>query len=262
MLRFFTPKQSEFSMPRLLLCDEHWSKLRQILLQINIYDKHNLRMAVEAMLYRMRTGCPWRDLPESFGCWNTIYKRFNAWSASGKWLQIFKALMIEPDLEWAFIDGSYIKAHQHSAGAASDEDNGIGKSRAGNTSKIHLVVDAHGLPIDYQITGGQVHDSSVAPELILSMPEVEVFIADKGYDSDAVRNIIEAQEAESVIPRRRNSVKGNDGLDRGLYRYRHLVENAFARLKHYRAVASRYEKLKRNYEAVVAMACSLIWLPM
>jgi hypothetical protein len=77
---------------------------------------------------------------------------------------------------------------------------------------------------------------------------------------DALRNIIGVQETKSVISQKCNSVKGNDDLDRGLYRY--LVENAFARLKHYRAVALGYDKLKRNYEAVVAMTCSLMWLPM
>ncbi|EPN53717.1 transposase, IS4, partial [Pseudomonas syringae pv. actinidiae ICMP 19094] len=94
--------------------------------------------------YRMRVGCPWRDLPKAFGNWSKVYKRFNAWSASGKWV---KVLMTDPDMEWVFIDGSYAKAHQHSAGAASTQDQAIGKSRAGNTSKIHLAVDACGLPI-------------------------------------------------------------------------------------------------------------------
>ena len=114
-------------MTRLLLSDEHWSKLHKILLRKTIYDKPDLRMTVEAILYRIRTGCPWRDLPQAFGCWNRIYKRFNAWSAAGKWIEIFKALVVEPDLEWAFIDGSYAKAHQHSAGAASGEDEQSGK---------------------------------------------------------------------------------------------------------------------------------------
>lgn len=68
-----------------------------------------------------RVGCPWRDFPQVFGCWNSIYKRFNAWSLSNKWLSIFKALSIDPDCEWKFINGSYIKAHQHSAGAAGKE---------------------------------------------------------------------------------------------------------------------------------------------
>ena len=149
-------------MPRLLLSDEHWSKLREILLHKAIYNKRDLRMTVEGMLYRMRTGCPWRDLPKAFGYWNKVYKRFNVWPATGKWLKVFKALVAQPDMEWVFIDGSYAKAHQHSAGAASGNDEAIGKSRAGNTSKIHLAVDAHGLPIEFEITGG---NSMIAPRL-------------------------------------------------------------------------------------------------
>ena len=165
-------------------------------------------------------------------------------------------------MEWVFIDGCYAKAHQHSAGAASGNDEAIGKSRAGNTSKIHLAVDAHGLPIEFEITGGQINDCTQAPALIAKLPEAETIVADKGYDSERVRQQVEQQGAKAVIPRKRNSVKGNAYLDRGLYRNRHLVENAFARLKHYRAVASRFDKLKRNYESVVAMACAFLWLPM
>ena len=166
IVQALTPKQNEFAMPRLLLSDELWSKLEKILLQESIYNKRDLRMTVEGMLYRMRVGCPWRDLPEAFGCWNSIYKRFSAWSAGGKWLRVFKVLVNEPDLEWELIDGSYVKAHQHSSGAASGENEAIGKSRAGNTTKIHLAVDAYGLPIEFVITGGEVNDCTAAPELI------------------------------------------------------------------------------------------------
>ncbi len=249
-------------MPRLLLSDELWSKLRTILLHKTIYNKRDLRMTVEGMLYRMRTGCPWRDLPDAFGNWTRIYKRFNAWSASGKWLQVFKELVVEPDMEWVFIDGSYIKAHQHSAGAARGNDEAIGKSRGGNTSKIHMAVDAHGLPVEFEITGGQINDCTQATSLITKLPTAETIVADKGYDSETIREQIEQQGAIAAIPRRRNSVKGNADMDWGLYRNRHLVENAFARLKQYRAVASRFDKLKRNYESVVAMACALLWLTM
>ena len=249
-------------MPRLMLNDELWSKLQTILLHKAIYNKRNLRMTVEGMLYRMRTGCPWRDLPDAFGNWTRIYKRFNAWSASGKWLQVFKELVVEPDMEWVFIDGSYTKAHQHSAGAASGNDEAIGKSRGGNTSKIHLAVDAHGLPIEFDITGGQINDCTQATRLIAKLPTAEVIVADKGYDSETIREQIKQQGAKAAIPRRRNAVKGNTDMDWGLYRTRHLVENAFARLKQYRAVASRFDKLKQNYESVVAMACALLWLPM
>src|SRR5471030_28016 len=112
-------------MLRLMLNDEFWSKLRAIMLQHRIYDKPNLRMMVEGMLYRMRVGCPWRDLPAEFGCWNSIYQQFNRWSLKNKLMKIFKALVQEPDLEWEFIDGSIVRAHQHSTGACSTENEAI-----------------------------------------------------------------------------------------------------------------------------------------
>ncbi|SFM85537.1 Transposase DDE domain-containing protein [Nitrosomonas communis] len=65
-----------------------------------------------------------------------------------------------------------------------------------------------------------------------------------------------------MIPRKRNSLKDHADMDWGLYRYRHLVENAFARLKQYRGIEKRYDKLKRNYESMVAIACGYLWLPM
>ena len=82
------------------------------MLEQRIYDKHNLRTTVEGILYRMRVGCPWRDLPESFGRWSTIYQQFNRWFSLGKLMNIFKTLVQNPDLEWEFIDGSIVKAHQ------------------------------------------------------------------------------------------------------------------------------------------------------
>lgn len=249
-------------MPRLLLSDEHWSKLRRIMSHHRIYDKPSLRRTVEGILYRLRVGCPWRDLPREFGDWNCIYKRFNDWSSKGKLLGIFKSLAHEPDTEWEFMDGSIVRAHQHSSGAASEAAQAIGKSRGGNTSKIHLVVDAYGLPIDFEITGGEVNDCVVAPELIARIPASTAVVADKGYDSETLREQITTKGSTAVIPRRRNSTKGNEGMDWCLYKYRHLVENAFARLKHFRAVATRYDKLKRNYQGMVALACGFLWLPM
>jgi transposase len=143
ILRFPHPQQNKFVMPRLMLSDAFWSKLEKILLQETIYNKCNLRMTVEGMLYRMRVGCPWRDLPKAFGCWNSIYKRFNAWSSSNKWGRIFKALTIDSDWEWEFIDGGYVKVHQHSSGAVGQEAaSHREKPCAGNTTKIHLVVDS------------------------------------------------------------------------------------------------------------------------
>lgn len=249
-------------MARLMLSDELWSKLQELMLQHRIYDKPNLRMMVEAILYRMRVGCPWRDLPVEFGFWNSIYQQFNRWSAKNKLMKIFKDLVQDPDLEWAFIDGSIIRAHQHSSGAVGTENQAIGKSVGGNTTKIHMAVDAFGLPIEFLLTGGEVHDAKEAPNLIQILPNADFIIADKGYDSEEIREQIRQKSSTPVIPRKKNSKTGNADIDWGLYKYRHLVENVFARLKHFRAIATRYDKLKRNYASMLAMACSYIWLPM
>jgi transposase len=249
-------------MARLMLSDEFWSKLKMILLQHGIYDKPDLRLMVEAMLYRMRVGCPWRDLPAEFGYWNSIYQKFNRWSSKNKLVTIFKSLVQDPELEWEFIDGSIIRAHQHSAGAACEANQAIGKSVGGNTTKIHMAVDAYGLPIEFDLTGGEVHDSQAAPELIARLPPADYTIADKGYDSEEIRVLIREKGSLPLIPRKKNSKTGTDDMDWCLYKYRHLVENVFARLKHFRAIATRYDKLKRNYASMLAMACSYLWLPM
>ena len=126
-------------MTRLMLSDEHWSRLKTIMLEQGIYDKPNLRMMVEGMLYRMRVGCPWRDLPSIFCLWSSVFQKFNRWSSKEKMMTIFKSLIKEPDLEWEFMDGSIVKAHQHSSSTNRRSGNqGIGKSRGRNTTKIHL----------------------------------------------------------------------------------------------------------------------------
>ena len=158
--------------------------------------------------------------------------------------KIFEALKVEPDLEWGFIDGSYVKAHQHSASGQSDEQ-AIGMSRGGKTSKIHMVVDAFGLPVNFEVTGGQVNDSSVANGLLSLTDVFEFTIADKGYDKESLREELRDRGSIPLIPRRKTSKVGNEDMDWGLYKHRHLVEN-----------------LKRNYEASVTLACIMAWLPM
>ena len=157
-------------MPRLMLSDEHWSKLWPIMKEAGIYFKPKLRLTVEGILYKLRVGCPWRDLPKDFGCWNSVFKRFSEWSRLEKLEEIFRKIVKDPDLEWGFVDGSVVKAHQHSCGAAKGAEAAIGKSVAGNTTKIHLAVDAFGLPIAFEITGGEVHDGKAAPEFIATLP--------------------------------------------------------------------------------------------
>jgi transposase len=210
----------------------------------------------------MRTGVPWRDLPDPFGKWNSVYKAFNDWSKKGLWKKLFNVLKADSDLEWVFIDGSYVKAHQHSARAAGGYNENIGKSRAGNTSKVHLAVNAYGLPEVFTITGGHINDCAEAPALIGKIDTAQILTAYNGYDSQIIRDKGKALGMSVIIPRKKNSIKGNKRFDCPLYKLRHLVENAFARLKHYRAIATRYDKLARNYESTVSLACAFLWLPM
>jgi transposase len=210
----------------------------------------------------MRTGIQWRDLPEEFGRWNTVFRRFNLWSKKGVLQKLFQSISSENDPEWLFIDGSIVKAHQDSCGAASGADQAIGKSRGGNSTKIHLAVDSGGLPVYFEISGGQVHDIVHAQSLIAEAPKSSSVTADKGYDSDSLREFIEAQGCVANIPRKENSKTGNGHMDWCLYKYRHLVENAFLKIKKYRAVATRYDKLARNYASNVALAFVMVWLPM
>ena len=75
------------------------------------------RLFVEAVLFRYRTGVPWRDLPERFGNWKVVYQRFSRWAKSGVFERIFKLLASDPDNEYMMIDATIVRAHQHSAGA-------------------------------------------------------------------------------------------------------------------------------------------------
>jgi transposase len=90
--------------------------------------------------------------------------------------------------------------------------------------------------------------------------QAEHFIADKGYDSDVIREHAIALGMKPVIPRRANSTKANPTFDVYLYKMRHLIENLFAKLKHFRSIATRFEKLARNFKAMVYIACTFIWL--
>ena len=250
-------------MPRTMLTDKSWCFLLQKMKNTGrIYDKPEHRMTVEGILYRLRTGIPWRDLPPEFGDWSTVYRRFNLWSRKEILTHLFNELTKHADFEWVFADGSVVRAHQHSTGAATTDSECIGKSRGGNSTKIHLAVDSGGLPIYFELSEGQKNDITRAENLVDNLKELNTFIADKGYDSDPLREHIKSKGGKSVIPKRNY---GQDldkpGTDWCLYKYRHLVENAFARIKHFRAISTRYDKLARNYASMVSLAFSMMWLP-
>ncbi len=251
-------------MPRTMLTDKAWRLLKQLMKSTGrVYDKKEHRMTFEGILYRMRTGCPWRDLPTTFGRWNTIFRRFHLWSRKGILKLLFSKLTYITDSEWLFIDGSIVRSHQHSSGASTRRDEAIGRSRGGRSTKIHLAVDSHGLPVHFELSGGQRNDIVMAQTLASNAPPSKVTVADKGYDSEDFRAYLQDQRGSMpVIPRRKDNTKGNKEMDWAMYKHRHLVENAFARVKHFRAISTRYDKLERNYGSMLSLAFIIMWLPM
>jgi transposase len=105
---------------RYALRDDQWDRIKDLLPgregHVGVTAKDN-RLFVEAVLYRYRAGIPWRDLPERFGPWKAVHTRFTRWAASGVWERVFKHLAEDADNEYAMIDSTIVRAHQHSAGA-------------------------------------------------------------------------------------------------------------------------------------------------
>jgi len=176
---------------------------------------------------------------------------------------LFNELAKIADFEWVFADGSSVCAHQHSSGAVSESNECIGKSRGGNSTKIHLAVESGGLPICFELFEGQKHDITHAESLVNQLEELYTFIADRGYDSPTLRDYIESKGGESVIPKRNyGQGLGKQSLDWCLYKYRHWVENAFARMKYFRSISTGYDKLARIHASMVSLGFAMMWLPM
>jgi transposase len=135
----------------------------------------------------------------------------------------------------------------------------MGRSRGGLTTKIHALVDANGLPIALKLTPGQAHDGRSAADMLDTVGEGDVLLADRAYDSDALRIEMAARGAWANIPSMPGR-KRRPPFSAFLYRYRNLVERFFNKLKHFRAIATRFEKHSANYLALVKLAAIKIWM--
>ena len=247
----------------------------------------------------------WRDLPERYGPWKTVYNRFWRWSRNGTLTSLVtKARVIaeaidELDREVS-VDSSIVRAHQHAAGArrrpggrtggggrhgqTEPDDHAIGRSRGGTTTKIHLACDGHDRPLSVLSTGGNLNDCTMLEQALdrICIPRhprkrpgrawrrpVRV-IADKGYSSRAIRAYPRRRGIAATIPERRDQQAGR--LNRGsrggrppafdpvIYKRHNVVERCFNRLKQYRAIATRYDKTAKSYQAMIDLATLLIWL--
>jgi len=135
----------------------------------------------------------------------------------------------------------------------------MGRSRGGLTTKIHALVDANGLPILLKLTEGQAHDGRSAADMLAGIGDGQILLADRGYDSDALGHTLKERGAWANVkpmPNRKNI----PAFSQFLYRYRNLVERFFNKLKHFRAVATRFEKHDANFLALVKLAAARIWM--
>ena len=152
---------------------------------------------LNGIFHHLRSGSPWADLPERYGPYTTVYNRFNRWRKAGIWDKLMDAI----------IAGADDRQHQRacpSAGGRPRKQGGdacIGRSRGGLTTKLHLRVNEHGLPLQLELSAGQVHDAPMAELLLRDLPEGTSIVADKAYDADWIRDMIEDQDCTPVIPR-------------------------------------------------------------
>jgi len=162
------------------------------------------RRILSGIFWVLRSGAPWRDLPEVYGPHTTCYNRFVRWRRAGVWDRIMNALAASHNAAVQMIDTSVVRVHQQGACIAGNHEQHMGRSRGGLTSKIHAVVDADGLPVRLGLTAGEANDNRLCSILLSGLHPRTMLLADRGYDADWIRALASEQSAWANIPPKRN----------------------------------------------------------
>jgi transposase len=262
--------------PTYILTDRQWLMLQSFLPRNgrrgNQWKDH--RLILDGILWVLSDGGRWRNLPERFGNWKTVYERFRRWSQDGVWDQILSELQVRKvdrggiDWELFAIDGSVIRAHPAAAGAWTERspeeepaDHALGRSQGGFSTKLHLVAAIGSgvvLPVAIEIGPGQQHETQRIVPLVEALAAKgmtpEKLAGDKGYSAKWIRAYLLAKGIEPVIPHQKSEAGRNGPFDRVAYRERNLIERGINRLKWFRRVATRYEKLAIHYLGMLNLA--------
>lgn len=213
---------------------------------------------LEAMIYRVRTGCPWRDLPSQFGPWSSVYTRWRRWNLAGLWACVLDLLAGKGRGTLRPLDATHVKVHQDGANPAGGQQRqSLGRTKGGLNSKLTALVDLHGRALQLTLAPGNRADVKAAEQIWA--PAGKRIVGDKGYDSDAFRKTMAAEGVSASIPSRSNR-KRPAPFHRGHYRLRHRIENFFQRIKRWRAINTRYDKLDLNFLASVQLVAIIDWL--
>ena len=161
------------------LTDEEWAAIKPMLPnKPRGVPRVNDRRVLNGIFWVLRSGAPWRDLPDSFGPYTTCYNRFVRWRRAGVWGRIMHALAAAHDAAVHMIDTSIVRVHQHAACVAHNNEQSMGRSRGGLTSKIHVVVDTNRLPVSLALTTGEAHDNRLVPKLLSRLKSGTMLLAD------------------------------------------------------------------------------------
>jgi len=242
--------------------DVVWKKIYKILCTVKAIHKEEgqLRLFIEGLYYTLRSGCQWRFLPEYYGDGRAVHKRFFEWKKKGIWDDFFEYMKKDPDMETFMLDGTIVRAHACAAGYVknSNEQEALGRSCGGFSTKIHALVDALGNPIKFILTAGQIHDVTQAKSLCENVHDANI-CADKAYDSDEFIKCLKSNNCTPAIPSKQNRIIKRD-YDKVTYKERYLIECFFGKIKHFRRIFSRFDKAASTYLAFSKITAGLIWL--
>jgi len=206
---------------------------------------------LNAILYVAEHGCKWRGLPKKFGNWHTIYTRANRWAKQGVLDHVFSALqendVINIQVDHVSLDSTAVKVHPDGTGALKKNGpQSIGKSRAGWTTKIHMVAADARTAVTFSLSPGQAGDAPEGRKLLKTLEnrgwEGTHVIMDKAYEGNETRQLVLALEMLPVVPPKSNRLSAWE-YSKEMYKKRNEIERLFRRLKGFRRIFSRFDKL-------------------